>query len=126
MADVVEISRSLEQYITVQLVLKRSRMKAVRKDLLGRCLKVIAGWRMGGRRRSGEGLLLRSESESLLERELRGLRLSHDEVEGEGDAGRAIAIASGIGLGGMGDGSCQRCKKSLSMFSYDIQWSVSK
>ena len=36
MAAVVETRRSLEQYIMVQFMLNRSRMKAVRKDLLER------------------------------------------------------------------------------------------
>ena len=41
MAEVVETRRSLDQYIMVQFMLNRSRIKAVRKDLLERWSKVM-------------------------------------------------------------------------------------
>ena len=37
------------------------------------------------------------------------LRLDQEPPE-EGDGGRGSRISSGIGLGGIGEGSCQRCK----------------
>lgn len=165
------MSRSFEQYMIVQCAEKRSRIKAVRKDLLERCGKEIIGtafesplawvlpvvvvlalgsppplprrmWLVCARL-SGETLRLLllearlrrpdeaepPESERCLrpprpglrgDDEPRGLRLLlHDEADGEGEAGSAIAIGSacgiamlgGIGLGGMGEGSCHRCEQ---------------
>ena|SRR5271168_3236650 len=46
-ADVVETRRSFEQYSIVQFILNRSRIKAVRKDLLERWSKVMAVSREG-------------------------------------------------------------------------------
>ena len=69
-------------------------------------------------RRSGEEPGLRSEEFEFEEREplrglweLRGLRLSHEDEDGDGEAGRAtdsLLRLSGMGLGGIGEGSCQR------------------
>jgi hypothetical protein len=69
-------------------------------------------------RRSGEEPGLRSEEFELEEREpllglweLRGLRLSHEDEDGDGEAGRvtdSLLRLSGMGLGGIGEGSCQR------------------
>ena len=115
MAQVVETRRSLEQYIIVQFMLNRSRIKAVRKDLLERWSKVmgvsrVRVWvrrcRLSG---SGDTLQLRSEEVDLLLGliEFRGLGLlQHEDVDGDGDAGRAMADRTG--LFGMGDGSPQR------------------
>jgi hypothetical protein len=44
---VLSTSKSFEQYKIVQLRLKRSRMNAVRNDLLGRCGNVMASSRSG-------------------------------------------------------------------------------
>ena len=113
MAEVVETRRSLEQYIIVQFMLNRSRIKAVRKDLLERCSKVMGVSRVETRvwclSRSGDTLQLRSEEADLLFglSEFRGLELLQDEdADGDGDAGRAMADRTG--LFGIGDGSPHR------------------
>lgn len=118
MAEVVETRRSLEQYIMVQFMLNRSRIKAVRKDLLERWSKVMGVSRVETRvwcRLSGSGdtLQLRSEEADLLFglSEFRGLELLQDEdVDGDGEAGRAMGDR--IGLFGIGDGSPHRYKKN--------------
>lgn len=110
MAEVVETRRSLEQYIMGQFMLNRSRIKAVRKDLLERWSKVMGVSRVECRLSgSGDTLLLRSEEADRLFglSESRGLELLQDEdADGDGDAGRAMA--DGIGLFGIGDGSPHR------------------
>ena len=114
MAEVVETRRSLEQYIIVQFMLNRSRIKAVRKDLLERWSKVMGVSRVEtrvwcGLSGSGDTLQLRSEEVDLLFglSESRGFELLQDEdADGDGDAGRAMA--DGIGLLGIGDGSPHR------------------
>ena len=113
MAEVVETRRSLEQYIIVQFMLNRSRIKAVRKDLLERWSKVMGVSRVETRvlclSGSGDTLQLRSEEADLLFglSEFRGLGLLQDEdADGDGDAGRAMA--DGMGLFGIGDGSPHR------------------
>ncbi len=104
-------------------------MKAVRKDLFESGSKVITSTRsilsagVIAVVREGEGVRLESDRLALRKRGLdaslfssglylRGLvenrGLSQEEIDGVGDAG--MAMLSGIGLGGMGDGSCQRCK----------------
>ena len=115
MAAVVETRRSLEQYNMVQFMENRSRIKAVRKDLLERWSKVMGVsrtrvWackcRLSG---SGDTLQLRSEEGDLLLglTEFRGLELLQDEeVDGDGDAGRATVDS--MGLFGMGHGSSHR------------------
>lgn len=114
MAEVVETRRSLEQYNMVQFMLNRSRIKAVRKDLLERWSKLMGVSRVRvwvGRGRlsgSGDTLQLRSEEVDLLLGlgELRGLGLQDEDVDGDGDAGRAIVDSTG--LFGIGHGSSHR------------------
>lgn len=106
----------------------RLRISAVRKDLFDRWSKEIVSWVAQRRgklflegeppRRSGEEPGLRPEEFELEERELllglcelRGLRLSHEDEDGDGEAGRvtdSLLRLSGMGLGGIGEGSCQR------------------
>jgi hypothetical protein len=113
----------------------RLRISAVRKDLFDRWSKeivlvlLIDVSRVTARRgtiflegelprRSGEEPGLRSEEFEFEEREpllglweLRGLRLSHEDEDGDGEAGRvtdSLLRLSGMGLGGIGEGSCQR------------------
>jgi hypothetical protein len=104
-------------------------MNAVRKDLFESGSKVMtstAGVIAAALCREGEGVRLESDRLALRKRGLeaslfssglylrglvenRGLcALPHEEIDGVGDAG--MAMLSGMGLGGIGDGSCQRCK----------------
>lgn len=99
-------------------------MNAVRKDLFESRSKVMTSTcsEIVEPCREGEGVRLESDRLELrkrgleaslvsLELYLRGLRglcaLPQEDADGVGDAG--TAMLSGIGLGGMGDGSCQRC-----------------
>ena len=71
MAEVVETRRSLEQYIMVQFMLNRSRIKAARKDLLERWSKVMGVSRVETRvwcilSGYGDTLQLHSEEADLL------------------------------------------------------------
>jgi len=92
---------------------------AERRGLLKSLLSFLAG---DPARRFGEEAGLRPEEFEFEEsepsllglRELRGLWLSHDDDDGDGEVGRvsdSLKILSGIGLGGIGEGSCQRCIK---------------
>lgn len=93
-----------------------SRIAADRREILMPPLLFLAG---DPARRSGEEPGLRPEEEFELEDrepllglwELRGLRLSHEDEDGDGEAERvtdSLLRLSGMGLGGIGEGSCQR------------------
>jgi len=106
-------------------------INAVRKDLFESGSKVMTSTAAGViavvLRREGEGVRLESDRLALRKRGLeaslfssglylrglvenRGLcALPQEEIDGVGDPG--MAMLSGMGLGGIGDGSCQRCVK---------------